>query len=394
MQTATQLLVRLDGKEQWIPRNSPRLSNVPSFTAVVAAADGAREEDDHEDDECFVCGNGGKLTCCDVCPRVYHLRCLPAADSAQLRRPSAADEDWWCPRCRRLSRLAFCMTRELGHPAVGAPESSAAELAKRLFAFMSDPQHEQHWDSLREAGQALTSSMPYTLPWMLGDDAMVAATVDAAREEAIAAQETVLPAPPRVAPEWYAGNAADGRGGLTYEVGEERGAVAGDDAAEAAGLLGQETNGPSAPRRCGAAPCATGTGSAGAPMSAAMSSAMSGAGGPFGSPTSPKLPSGFAFKATSPGAVAPPPAAAAAADAAAAAVRDAEDGAGGPIRTSRYRGVSRRYGKWKARIKQNGHDLVIGDFDDELEAALAYDAKARQLHGEKAMINFPPRSAS
>ena len=51
--------------------------------------------------------------------------------------------------------------------------------------------------------------------------------------------------------------------------------------------------------------------------------------------------------------------------------------------------MSRRYGKWKARIKQNGSDLVIGDFDDELEAAYAYDAKARQLHGDKAMLNVP-----
>jgi len=58
-------------------------------------------------------------------------------------------------------------------------------------------------------------------------------------------------------------------------------------------------------------------------------------------------------------------------------------------RTSEYRGVSRRYGKWKARIKQNGHDLVIGDFDDEIEAAKAYDRKARQLHGDKASLNFP-----
>lgn len=46
-------------------------------------------------------------------------------------------------------------------------------------------------------------------------------------------------------------------------------------------------------------------------------------------------------------------------------------------------------GRWKARIKQNGTDIVIGDFSNELDAALAYDAKARQIHGPRALVNFP-----
>ena len=51
--------------------------------------------------------------------------------------------------------------------------------------------------------------------------------------------------------------------------------------------------------------------------------------------------------------------------------------------------MSKRYGKWKARIKEKGHDLVLGDFDDEVEAARAYDRKAREMHGAKAQVNFP-----
>jgi hypothetical protein len=43
----------------------------------------------------------------------------------------------------------------------------------------------------------------------------------------------------------------------------------------------------------------------------------------------------------------------------------------------------------QARIKQNGHDIVIGDYEDEISAARAYDRKARQLHGNKAQLNFP-----
>ena len=61
----------------------------------------------------------GKLVCCDFCPRVYHLRCLPPADAAKLRLPTghqqaSTDEDWCCPRCRRAMRLGFCLHRILG----------------------------------------------------------------------------------------------------------------------------------------------------------------------------------------------------------------------------------------------------------------------------------------
>jgi len=36
--------------------------------------------------------------------------------------------------------------------------------------------------------------------------------------------------------------------------------------------------------------------------------------------------------------------------------------------------------------------VVIGDFDDEEEAARAYDARARQIHGDNAILNFPNSS--
>ncbi len=391
-QTATQLLIRLDGKEQWIPRNSPRLSNVPLFTAAAptrsAEAASQHSIDEYEDDECFVCGNGGKLTCCDVCPRVYHLRCLPADDCARLRRPDAADEDWWCPRCRRLAQLAFCMTRELSHPAIGAPEASVAEVAERLHAFMSSPQHEQQWESLREAGQALMSSMPYTLPWMLGDDATVAASVDAPREEAIAAQEGALPVPERVAPEWYTGHCSESSG-VPWDEREapqpHEDYVAGAEAAFTACDEGDFPDVLGGVAEIGGSAVTTAYLAAGAAVGAATGLP------PSASPAAPVLPSGFAFRPSSAQPYGAGGGGMAQTDGAKVAATPAVGGeeAGGPMRTSRYRGVSRRYGKWKARIKQNGSDLVIGDFDDELEAAHAYDAKARQLHGDRAMLNFP-----
>ncbi len=44
--------------------------------------------------------------------------------------------------------------------------------------------------------------------------------------------------------------------------------------------------------------------------------------------------------------------------------------------------------KWKAAIQANGKVQNIGLFEDKIEAAKAYDAKARELHGKFARTNF------
>ena len=66
---------------------------------------------------------------------------------------------------------------------------------------------------------------------------------------------------------------------------------------------------------------------------------------------------------------------------------------GGPSRrsSSRFKGVSfcRKSGKWIASISYNGKSMYLGSFDDEIEAARAYDRKARELFGEFAYLNFP-----
>ena len=58
--------------------------------------------------------------------------------------------------------------------------------------------------------------------------------------------------------------------------------------------------------------------------------------------------------------------------------------------SSRYKGVSlRETGKWRALIRIDGRLVHLGQFDDELPAALAYDAAARAAFGEYARPNFP-----
>lgn len=56
---------------------------------------------------------------------------------------------------------------------------------------------------------------------------------------------------------------------------------------------------------------------------------------------------------------------------------------------SRFKGVSldRSTGRWRARI-HCGRPLTIGSFATEIEAAQAYDVKARELFGAFAAPNF------
>jgi hypothetical protein len=57
--------------------------------------------------------------------------------------------------------------------------------------------------------------------------------------------------------------------------------------------------------------------------------------------------------------------------------------------TSRFKGVywDRHHAKWQARIMSYGARHHLGYFDDETEAAMAYDQAAQTLHGEFAFLN-------
>lgn len=56
---------------------------------------------------------------------------------------------------------------------------------------------------------------------------------------------------------------------------------------------------------------------------------------------------------------------------------------------SQYKGVYPNRGKWASSIMIEGKRIWIGRFDNEIEAAKAYDAKAKELHAEFAVLNFP-----
>lgn len=59
--------------------------------------------------------------------------------------------------------------------------------------------------------------------------------------------------------------------------------------------------------------------------------------------------------------------------------------------SSRYKGVSwnKKAERWSAVLRFQDRSYYLGCFDDEEDAARAYDAKAVELHGEYALLNLP-----
>jgi hypothetical protein len=68
-----------------------------------------------------------------------------------------------------------------------------------------------------------------------------------------------------------------------------------------------------------------------------------------------------------------------------AANRELEPGACG------FRGITRKGRRFQARIGVEGARICLGCFDSPEEAARAYDAKAREIYGEFALVNFDNR---
>lgn len=58
--------------------------------------------------------------------------------------------------------------------------------------------------------------------------------------------------------------------------------------------------------------------------------------------------------------------------------------------SSKYKGVHwvKSEKKWRARIICKGSGIFLGRFDDEEDAAKAYDEKAKELFGEYAVLNL------
>jgi len=60
---------------------------------------------------------------------------------------------------------------------------------------------------------------------------------------------------------------------------------------------------------------------------------------------------------------------------------------------SKYKGLTwhKRKSKWHVRIRVEGRTISLGYFRDQIQAARAYDAAAREHHKDFAVLNFPNR---
>jgi hypothetical protein len=64
----------------------------------------------------------------------------------------------------------------------------------------------------------------------------------------------------------------------------------------------------------------------------------------------------------------------------------------GGIPSSKFKGVHRQAGKWRAMIRYAGKKRHLGRFDSELEAARAYDKAAKEHFSNFAVLNLEEES--
>lgn len=85
-----------------IHAQGPGGHTVPPKRRKIGRNDGSGE-DNRNDYFCWLCHKEGTVICCELCPRVYHTKCL----NLGLKLP----KDWVCPECEKIMRAECIDTR-------------------------------------------------------------------------------------------------------------------------------------------------------------------------------------------------------------------------------------------------------------------------------------------
>ncbi|XP_074528734.1 MYND-type zinc finger-containing chromatin reader ZMYND8 isoform X4 [Halichoeres trimaculatus] len=64
------------------------------------ALSSSKDQDGRNDFYCWLCHREGQVLCCELCPRVYHAKCL--------KLPAEPEGDWFCPECEKIT-VAECI---------------------------------------------------------------------------------------------------------------------------------------------------------------------------------------------------------------------------------------------------------------------------------------------
>uniref|UniRef100_UPI00398ECEA0 MYND-type zinc finger-containing chromatin reader ZMYND8 isoform X13 n=1 Tax=Pristiophorus japonicus TaxID=55135 RepID=UPI00398ECEA0 len=84
-------------KEQLTLRRGPFASMKQPFTKDLLHV---VPQDGRNDFYCWVCHREGQVLCCELCPRVYHAKCL--------KLNAEPEGDWFCPECEKIT-VAECI---------------------------------------------------------------------------------------------------------------------------------------------------------------------------------------------------------------------------------------------------------------------------------------------
>ncbi|XP_076608008.1 MYND-type zinc finger-containing chromatin reader ZMYND8 isoform X6 [Chaetodon auriga] len=80
--------------------SSAETSPCPMKKKKKPGALSSKDQDGRNDFYCWLCHREGQVLCCELCPRVYHAKCL--------KLPAEPEGDWFCPECEKIT-VAECI---------------------------------------------------------------------------------------------------------------------------------------------------------------------------------------------------------------------------------------------------------------------------------------------